>query len=562
MWIREEVRPVRLGEWTFALHDDDLAGIAYRGRDVLRSVRAVVRDRDWATAVWDAPRVELSADGRSARIALASGSFDAALRALMTVEADGPELTVSLEAHARQGFLTNRTGLVALHPPALAGSPLIVTHSDGAAERIRFPDAISPHQPAVDIAALSWDGARMECSGDTFEMEDQRNWTDASFKTYSRPLSLPFPYPFPEVVAQRIRVTADADAPAGAGDDPARIAYGPEFPAPTVSVGAATAPDPAPASAPVGADLLVELDLAWAGWPAALARAARVGLPLDVRLVLPGDNIEAALGRAARALAGTPVARIAAFWPAGHAAEHIADARAAALVRDAMAETGREIPVVCGTRAHFTELNREQDRLPPAPDGVAFSSTPLFHTRETRQLEEAVSMQRLVALQAVEIARGAPVHVGPVTLRAHLNNVATTAPPRPPTADLAAGYGPELIDADDPRQAAPELAAWTVASAAALAVPGVRSLSFFEEWGPRGIRTSAGEDLPVTAAVRALADLAPGRIRTGATPDGRAWAIRAAGHTLIANLTDQDRKIDAGNGPVRVPARSWRALSR
>ena len=26
-------------------------------------------------------------------------------------------------------------------------------------------------------------------------MEDQRNWSDASFKTYSRPLALPFPYP-------------------------------------------------------------------------------------------------------------------------------------------------------------------------------------------------------------------------------------------------------------------------------------------------------------------------------------------------------------------------------
>ena len=30
--------------------------------------------------------------------------------------------------------------------------------------------------------------------GDTFEMEDQRNWTDASYKTYVRPLALPWPY--------------------------------------------------------------------------------------------------------------------------------------------------------------------------------------------------------------------------------------------------------------------------------------------------------------------------------------------------------------------------------
>ena len=33
---------------------------------------------------------------------------------------------------------------------------------------------------------------RME--GDAFEMEDQRNWIDASYKTYVRPLALPWPY--------------------------------------------------------------------------------------------------------------------------------------------------------------------------------------------------------------------------------------------------------------------------------------------------------------------------------------------------------------------------------
>ncbi len=29
--------------------------------------------------------------------------------------------------------------------------------------------------------------------GDTYEMEDQRNWTDASYKTYVRPLAYPGP---------------------------------------------------------------------------------------------------------------------------------------------------------------------------------------------------------------------------------------------------------------------------------------------------------------------------------------------------------------------------------
>jgi hypothetical protein len=42
--------------------------------------------------------------------------------------------------------------------------------------------------------------------GDVFEMEDQRNWSDASYKTYVRPLALPWPYRIPagETVTQRI----------------------------------------------------------------------------------------------------------------------------------------------------------------------------------------------------------------------------------------------------------------------------------------------------------------------------------------------------------------------
>ena len=34
--------------------------------------------------------------------------------------------------------------------------------------------------------------------GDAFETEDHRNWTDASFKTYVRPLALPWPYVLPK----------------------------------------------------------------------------------------------------------------------------------------------------------------------------------------------------------------------------------------------------------------------------------------------------------------------------------------------------------------------------
>ena len=44
--------------------------------------------------------------------------------------------------------------------------------------------------------------------GEIFEMEDQRNWSDASYKTYCRPLSRPMPYLIAagETVKQEIEI--------------------------------------------------------------------------------------------------------------------------------------------------------------------------------------------------------------------------------------------------------------------------------------------------------------------------------------------------------------------
>ena len=63
-----------------------------------------------------------------------------------------------------------------------------------------FPRRISAHQPFKNLRTLRWwphanaqVEAELHFKGDLFETEDQRNWTDASFKTYCTPLANPFP---------------------------------------------------------------------------------------------------------------------------------------------------------------------------------------------------------------------------------------------------------------------------------------------------------------------------------------------------------------------------------
>lgn len=568
-WFTDS-RPWQSGPWSLVLRDDELADIAFHGRAVLRSVRAVVRDRDWDTAELVVDRVRES--GTTLTLHVRGDDLGASFRGVVRIEARGDRLIVLTDLESAAEFSTNRTGLVVLHPPHLAGAALRVTHTDGSLDQLAFPREISPHQPVRDIAQLAWTDRGAEVSvdfdGDVFEMEDQRNWSDASYKTYSRPLDLPFPYPI--VAGERVRQSVsirvrEMHAPASAIDtDVVRLRVG--GPVVEIALGAATAPEPSPARASeTPAAVLVELDLRTPNWPQALERAASAGAPLDVRVVArAGASLDTVVGALERV---TPsVVRIGVFDADRHVTTaHVLDALRAA--RDA---AGLDVPIVGGSRAHFTQLNREWHELPSGLDAIAFATTPLFHSLGTEQLVESIGVQRTIAVQAVAMAGSRPVHVGPVTLRPRYNDVATAAQPLPRHLDASAGYGAEFAGADDPRQTAPELAAWTIASAAALAVPGVASIAYFEEWGARGIRSREGTPFPVAAAISRLIGLRTpeARMLWGDSPDGRVWALGArssgADVVLVANLDRAPRRIaltvDGTQTPIEVAASAWRRI--
>src|SRR5690606_29169833 len=115
-------------------------------------------------------------------------------KATIAGQPDG-SLTYDFDGAAQVDMKTNRTGLCVLHPiPQCAGKPVRVEHVDGLVEEGVSPELISPHQPFFQVRRLSHEvrpGVRITVTmeGDVFEMEDQRNWTDASFKTSGGPLS-------------------------------------------------------------------------------------------------------------------------------------------------------------------------------------------------------------------------------------------------------------------------------------------------------------------------------------------------------------------------------------
>ncbi|HUL09313.1 MAG TPA: hypothetical protein VLV76_23480 [Candidatus Acidoferrum sp.] len=194
------------GPVSLTLENGALRWIRLGDVEVLRGVAFLVRDRNWGTPSPEISDLDLQRTGGGFRLRFRAmcRTPDGELPWSAEIAGSGDgTLRFTGRATPARDFLTNRTGFVILHPlERVAGCPVDVTHVDGSKRRARFPALIDPEQCFFDIRALSheampglWATCTME--GDAWEMEDHRNWLDASFKTYVRPLALPHPYTIP-----------------------------------------------------------------------------------------------------------------------------------------------------------------------------------------------------------------------------------------------------------------------------------------------------------------------------------------------------------------------------
>ena len=198
-----ETRLLVAGPLSAELDAGNLRYIRHDGREAIRAISYVVRDRLWGTFNPEIRDLEVEETGDRFAVTYSASCggdgqrFD--YRARITGNADGTLRFEGIGTPAAD-FLTNRTGFVVLHcVEGISGSPVEVAEVDGRVVETRFPEIIDPAQPIMNIRALTHEvapGLKVTCTmlGDTFEMEDQRNWTDASYKTYVRPLGLPHPF--------------------------------------------------------------------------------------------------------------------------------------------------------------------------------------------------------------------------------------------------------------------------------------------------------------------------------------------------------------------------------
>jgi len=504
-------RVLKAGALSAVLESGQLRYIRMGGIEVLRAIAFLVRDENWGTFAPVLRNLKVSQGKAGFKVSYDARCADArraiAYKATIEADADG-----TLRFHARAtpetDVLTNRTGFVVLHPlKGVARCPVEVEHVDGRKVRSVFPAIIDPVQPFKDIRALTHQvapGLKATCrvDGDTFEMEDHRNWTDASFKTYVRPLALPWPYTLEKGKAfeQSVTLTFQGRLPRAKGHGGARpvtvkVGRTHKGVMPLIGVGvpgeeAAHALDAAPLVKAAGPQLLVcEVDTRKGGIQPLIERYRRLGDATGAGVVLevvipgrsdPGVEIAPvataahAAGLRPAALFVTPAAHLKAVLPGSQGPK--------APAYDDLYKAARRhfprTPLGGGMYSYFTELNRNR---PPAHllDYVSHTTSPIVHAADDVSVMETLEALPYVAESAKAIAKGRPYRVGPSAIAARDNPYGAASAPNP-------GNGRVCLSRMDPRQRGLFGAAWTLGYAAAFAGE-VEALSFAAITGPAGL---------------------------------------------------------------------------
>ena len=134
-----------------------------------------------------------------------------------------------MDGRGARAMLYNRIGFCVLHPWRELGGAGYRGETPQGPVTGEFPRLVAPQRfengvyvplfnsvSRLEIALAGGGEVTLAFDGDLFETEDQRNWTDSSFKTYCTPLALGFPHQLAagERRHQAVTVSARAVAPA------------------------------------------------------------------------------------------------------------------------------------------------------------------------------------------------------------------------------------------------------------------------------------------------------------------------------------------------------------
>ena len=540
-------------------------------QELLRRIYVGVRPESWDTVTPEIESLTIDAaeDGFVVRLIARHRNPPVDFRWEGAIEGSSSgRLSFRMDGEALTSFLYGRIGLCVLHASAdYAGKPY-GTRNGSAVRHGEFPTAIGsqpfvnglyepliPEFTELEVALRTDLQVSYQLQGDLFEVEDQRNWTDASFKTYSTPLRLGSPHRAErgQRFAQQVVVTASG---AALSRRPSRR----PVLTPTIELGAplsrtlpsigATVPTRAVSS--LGAALLRRLRLGHVrahvrlpGDFADVDRAVAIACTVKADLELVLHTSEAGAAQVPSLVAQLPAAsQLARLLLLQHGAD-VTPQRTFAALWQALRHAGVTAPVGGGTGLWFAELNRERS-LASGWDFVAYGISPQLHMADDRSIMESLPVQAETVTQARRRYGERPVIVGPVCLRPSGSGFTSTE----------RGDGEHVED--DARQRSMFCAAWTLASLKHLASAGAAAITCHELVGAAGLI-----DDPVDASTRlprpypvhqVLLELSDRELLQTTPSDPLATEALAFGHNgevrlVVANLLSRPQRVRVARLP-------------
>ena len=478
---------LRAGPLEMALQGGKLWHIRVGDVEVWHGVSFTYRDADWGTPELVIQDLDCTSFDDGFRVRY-SGCFAMSPVINVSAEIEGTSaghVRFSGQAVAAGDIQTNRLGICLMHPMAVAGAAIEIEHTDGRLSRSTFPTLIPPWPPFMLIRALrheyahgSW--ARCVFAGDVFELEDQRNNSDASFKTYSRSNLMPRPYLLPAGVPIRQSVDLRLEPPwikhpssrpsqvfVSAGKELSVLPkIGIEILARDVDADDATH-DALRTLRPSLLHLAIDVEgnaVNWEGIGTLMASAgARLRLDVTITDVARSSGALEALGAAMRKVGFLPES-IAIFPSEQPSIDAARSAFPTSLIGG-------------GTPHFFAQLNR-LERL-GAVDFVSFTTSPIVHGADDGQV--MLSLQSLPSMIDTLRASDAtlPIRIGPSGIAMRKSPLGGQP--------LTDGTRRIALAQQDPRCHGLYGAAWALGYIAQCVVSGVDAITIMSLSGPSGI---------------------------------------------------------------------------
>lgn len=514
---------LKAGKLNVFFDQGSLRFIKFGDLEILNRIYFAVRDANWDTPKQIVKNVKTQASEDSFQITFdcLCQEEDIDFRWKCAISGKQDMLTFDIRGLAHSDFRKNRIGFCVLHPLNCKDRKVTITHTSGSQTDNWFPYHISPHQPFMDIAAMRWAIGGVDCKvtfeGDIFETEDQRNWSDASFKTYCTPLDLPFPVhmqPGDEVHQNvKLHITGTPDLlPASMTGQYRLETSDSTYPVP--SIGLETNESPLGTWA---VEQLKSLNLShlrvearthgknWQqGFEQRLLQVKKLGLPVELIIFLQEDYHKN-LVAIKKLVEGQQIA-IKCILPINTKQKSTSEEFIQAVIPDIKAcFTGA--PVGGGTDCYFTEFNRFR---PPFQlvDFVSFSTNPQVHAFDDTSLFETITTLPDILETARYLAGNLPVYVSPVTLKPRFNPNATTEAPDDNQAPAMADHRHNTVFN----------ALWATGCLKQLAQSGAELVTFFQTVGKEGVLmpdnpSAAGHQLfPVFELFKALGEFRGGKV--------------------------------------------------